>query len=90
MKSRCNYEKNDSFNDYGKKGISVCNEWEDDFQIFYDWAMANGYKDELSIDRIDNDGNYEFKYIAQVNCFVVAHDPDNQYNAVIQDNIIPE
>lgn len=59
MKSRCNYEKNDSFNDYGKRGISVCDEWEDDFQTFYDWAMRNGYSDDLSIDRIDNDGNYE-------------------------------
>jgi hypothetical protein len=38
----------------------------------------------------DDDGNYEFKYIAQVKCFVIAHDPQNQYNAVIQDNVVPK
>lgn len=45
--------------DYGGRGIKVCNEWQDSFQIFFDWAMANGYTDELSIDRIDVNGNYE-------------------------------
>ena len=37
----------------------MCLEWKDDFETFYDWAMANGYSDELSIDRIDVNGNYE-------------------------------
>ncbi len=47
------------FNDYGGRGITICDEWKNDFMSFYNWAMSNGYSDELSIDRIDNDGNYE-------------------------------
>lgn len=51
------YDKN--YPDYGGRGITVCDEWKSDFQAFYDWAMSNGYKQGLSIDRINNDGNYE-------------------------------
>lgn len=59
MKKRC-FNQNDSrFNLYGGRGITVCKEWKDDFQAFYDWAMNNGYTDNLSIDRIDVNGNYE-------------------------------
>lgn len=43
---------------YGGRGITVCNEWAE-FEPFRDWALANGYQDHLTIDRIDNDGNYE-------------------------------
>ena len=46
------------FNDYGGRGITICDEWKNDFMSFYNWAMKNEYSDELSIDRIDNDGNY--------------------------------
>ena len=59
MKSRCNNSNNASYERYGGRGIKVCDEWENSFQAFYEWAMANGYKEGLSIDRIDNDGNYE-------------------------------
>lgn len=59
MKSRCYNPNTNNYKYYGARGISICPEWKDDFQIFYDWAMANGYSDELSIDRIDVDGNYE-------------------------------
>ena len=41
------------------KGITICNEWKNDFKVFYDWAINNGYEDNLSIDRIDVNGNYE-------------------------------
>ena len=43
---------------YGGRGIVVCPEWTD-FEVFQTWALANGYQDELTIERIDNNGNYE-------------------------------
>lgn len=58
MMYRCYNPKCKSYKDYGARGITVCEEWRNDKQAFIDWAYANGYKDELSIDRIDNDGNY--------------------------------
>ena len=59
MKQRCYYPKHKNFHVYGGRGITVCDEWRNDFVAFYEWAIANGYRDDLSIDRIDNDGNYE-------------------------------
>lgn len=47
------------FKHYGGRGIRVCDEWFHDFKAFYDWAMANGYKPGLTIERIDVNGNYE-------------------------------
>nr|DAI30801.1 MAG TPA: PVL ORF-50-like family [Caudoviricetes sp.] len=59
MKKRCMCVNDKSYKYYGDRGITVCDEWLHDFQAFYDWAMANGYKDSLTIDRIDVSGNYE-------------------------------
>lgn len=59
MKQRCYNPNHTGYHLYGGRGITVCDEWKNDFQAFYDWAMANGYEDNLQIDRIDNDGNYE-------------------------------
>lgn len=59
MKQRCYYPKNKDFNNYGGRGIIVCTEWKDNFESFYNWANKNGYKDNLQIDRIDVNGNYE-------------------------------
>lgn len=58
MKDRCTNPGVAKFKDYGARGITVCQEWQDSFEAFYEWAMANGYKDHLTIERIDNDGNY--------------------------------
>ena len=58
MKQRCFYKKHKHFKHYGGRGITVCDEWKDNFQAFYDWAMSNGYSEDLTIDRIDVDGNY--------------------------------
>ena len=59
MKTRC-YDINcHTYSRYGNRGIKVCDEWKNDFQTFYNWAMANGYQDNLTIDRIDVNGNYE-------------------------------
>jgi hypothetical protein len=59
MKTRTNNPNVKDYPRYGGRGIKVCDEWKNDFAAFRDWAMANGYDDRLSIDRIDNDGNYE-------------------------------
>lgn len=59
IKRRCNSPKATGYADYGGRGITICDEWAKDFMSFYTWAMENGYMDELSIDRIDVNGNYE-------------------------------
>lgn len=58
MLSRCFNTKDDHYPGYGGRGITVCDEWKDSFETFETWALANGYSGNLSIDRIDNDGNY--------------------------------
>ena len=58
MKDRCYYQNGQGFKYCGIKGIQVCNEWKDNFGLFQHWALQNGYKDNLTIDRIDNDGDY--------------------------------
>lgn len=58
MKQRCNNPNAHGFERYGKKGITVCDEWNDSFEAFRDWALSNGYADNLTIDRIDTHGNY--------------------------------
>jgi hypothetical protein len=58
MKARCNAKNNISYKYYGAKGIKVCNEWEHSFETFYNWAMVNGYADDLTIDRIDSSKDY--------------------------------
>jgi len=59
MKRRCYNPKNKRYKNYGGRGISVCDEWKDQFESFCDWAMSNGYSDELTLDRKDVNGNYE-------------------------------
>src|SRR5690606_32173246 len=59
MKARCFSEKNRSYKHYGGRGITMCDEWRDDFMTFHNWCISSGYKKGLSIDRIDNNGNYE-------------------------------
>lgn len=58
MKRRCKSETNPDYKNYGGRGISVCDEWENNFSSFAEWALNNGYSDQLTIDRIDNDGDY--------------------------------
>jgi hypothetical protein len=59
MVERCGNENDPNYNHYGGRGIKVCEEWLDDFMSFYNWSMENGYSDKLTIDRTDNNGNYE-------------------------------
>lgn len=59
MIGRCYNKNHKSYKDYGGRGITVCDEWRTSYLIFREWAIANGYKNNLSIDRIDVNGNYE-------------------------------
>jgi len=58
MKARCYNPKKKRYDNYGGRGIEVCDEWQNDFEAFMLWAKDNGYKNNLTIDRINNDGNY--------------------------------
>lgn len=58
MRERCSYEKNVNYPAYGGRGIKVCEEWNKDFCKFQEWALANGYTESLTIDRIDADKGY--------------------------------
>lgn len=57
MRIRCNCVTNPTYRFYGARGIKICNEW-DNFAVFREWALSHGYTDELSIERIDCNGNY--------------------------------
>lgn len=59
IKDRCYRQKNSSYKNYGGRGIIMCEDWKNNFSNFYNWAIQNGYKEGLSIDRIDVNGNYE-------------------------------
>lgn len=58
MKDRCYNSKNQSHKYYGQRGIHICYEWFRDFKVFFTWAIANGWRKKLQIDRIDNNRGY--------------------------------
>lgn len=58
MKARCNNKNNTWYHNYGGRGIYVCDEWSS-LEVFAEWALKNGYADNLTIERVDNDGGYE-------------------------------
>lgn len=58
IKQRCGNPHNKHFIKYGGRGIHLCDEWEKSFESFRMWSSMNGYSDDLTIDRIDNNGNY--------------------------------
>ena len=81
MKDRTLNLKHRVYHNYGGRGITICDEWKNDFMSFYNWAMSNGYSDELSIDRIDNNGNYE-----PSNCRWVTYTIQNRNQRIRKDN----
>ena len=58
IKARCFKPACPAYKNYGGRGITMCDEWKKYFMSFYQWAVQNGYKDNLTIDRINNDGDY--------------------------------
>lgn len=83
MKERCSNPQNNRYHQYGGRGITVCDDWKNNFQAFYDWAMANGYDEnaprgQCTIDRIDNDKGYCPDNCRWVNMKIQRH---NQRNA---------
>ena len=59
MKGRCYNKNNPKYKHYGGRGIKMCDEWLSDFMVFYNWSIKTGYREDLTIDRIDVNGNYE-------------------------------
>ena len=58
MKTRCYNKNSPNYKYWGSRGINVCSEWKESFENFREWAIKNGYREDLTIDRINNDGNY--------------------------------
>lgn len=58
MKGRCLNSSDSDYDRYGGRGINICNEWIDDYVVFRDWAITNGYNDSLTIDRVDVNKDY--------------------------------
>lgn len=80
MKGRCLCKTNPKYPRYGERGIKICSEWLD-FMTFYDWAINNGYAENLTIDRIDNDGNY-----SPQNCRWISMEENNKNKSLRPDH----
>ena len=78
MKDRCNTETDKNYHHYGGRGISVCQEW-DDYVVFKEWALNSGYNEQLTIDRINVDGNYEPSNCRWVDWTVQANNKRNNH-----------
>ena len=83
MKSRCNNKNVEAYGNYGGRGIGICSEWKDDFNQFLNWAYQNGYDEGLTIDRINNDGNYSPNNCRWVTMKVQQNNRNNNVKPVI-------
>lgn len=81
MNYRCTHPKASHWQDYGGKGIRVCDEWKSNFQAFAEWSIAHGYAPNFEIDRIDSNGNY-----CPENCRWVDHKVNSRNRGVKRSN----
>lgn len=77
MRERCSSTSCKGFVYYGARGVTVCDDWNNSFQAFYDWATSSGYAEGMSIDRIDVDGNYEPSNCRWVSTNIQANNKKN-------------
>jgi hypothetical protein len=77
MKQRCYLKTDANYCLYGGRGIVICDEWKNDFMCFRNWAIANGYTDKLSVDRINVNGNYEPSNCRWATCKVQSNNKTN-------------
>lgn len=86
MKQRCYSPNCKAYKDYGGRGIKICSEWLEDFRSFYNWAINSGYKEDLTIDRIDVNGNYEPSNCRWVDDFTQRRNKRNNQYITINGN----
>lgn len=84
MKARCYNKKVPKYQNYGERGVIVCDEWRNNFMVFYDRSMSNGYKEDLTIDRINVNGNYEPSNCRWVNLKTQERNRTNNKNITIK------
>src|SRR5699024_8021549 len=84
MKRRCYDKRVKDYKNYGGRGIKVSDEWLNSLESFANWSYANGYNDTLTIDRIDNNGNYEPKNCRWVNQYTQQNNRTNNIQVEYQ------
>lgn len=87
MKTRCYNSNGLEYKNYGGRGIEICRAWKNNFYEFLQWALANGYQDNLTIDRIDVNGNYEPSNCRWADVEMQANNKQNTLRVPFENNM---